>query len=178
MSKNIVITGMRGTGKSRIGRKIAETLEKEFVDLDEEIENHEGISTAEIVGSKGWDYFRAVEKQMVEKFSKKKGLVISTGGGAIIDQENEKNLRENGFVIFLRCDIQKLAERIKHSKNRPSLTEKNFVMEFKDVWEDRKKRYLESADLVFDVDKESEDKERDIETKANIILKLLPDDCS
>jgi len=81
--KNLVLTGMRGSGKTYLGKKIAKILGRKFVDLDSEIEKAEGMSVAEIVKRKGWDYFRKAESKICSRFANTKNLVIATGGGVI-----------------------------------------------------------------------------------------------
>jgi shikimate kinase len=149
MDKNIVLTGMRGSGKTTIGKELAALMNRKFIDLDQEIEKHAEMPISKIVETHDWDHFRKLEKEVNKKVAQLSGVVIATGGGTIIDEENEKSLRENGFVVFLKCPIEILAERIKNSENRPSLTGKSAVEELEEVWQERKQRYEESADLIF-----------------------------
>lgn len=169
MNKNIVLIGMRGSGKSEIGAKIAKLLGRTFVDLDKKIIQYANMSIMEMVEKKGWKYFRELEKKITEKISKKKRLIIATGGGTIIDPKNEKNLRQNGFIVLLECDIPILAERIKKdSNNRPSLTGKSVTEELEEIWKKRQKRYKKSADLIFNTNLDG------IEEKVKKLILLLP----
>lgn len=168
MDKNIILTGMRGSGKTEIGRRLAALMKLEFVDLDEEISKHEGMPIAEIVEKHGWPHFRKIEKELSKKFAQESGLVISTGGGTIVDPENEKQLKQNGFVVFLHCNIEILENRIKNCAERPSLTGKPALLELEEIWLKRKHRYEKSADLIFDTSSK-----KDIEIKANTLASLI-----
>lgn len=175
MNRNIVIIGMRGSGKTKIGEKIAEILGKKFIDFDREIEKVEKKKIAEIVKEKGWPYFREIEKKITKEFSKRKNSVIGTGGGTIIDEENRAELQKNGFIIFLKCEIGKLKKRLAGKENQPSLTDKNFIDEIEEVYKKRRGYYESSADIIFDVSETTGDKKKDIEEKARRLIDLLPD---
>lgn len=166
--KNIVLTGMRGSGKTTIGKELARLMNRKFIDLDHEIEKHAGMKISEIVEKHGWAHFRKLEKELNKKIAQESGLVIATGGGTIIDPENEKTLRKNGFIIFLKCPVEILTKRIKDSGNRPSLTGKPAIEELEEVLLKRKKRYEKSADLIFDISSNES-----IETKTKRLFSLL-----
>ncbi len=164
---NIILTGLRGSGKSKIGRLIAEKLKLDFVDIDKKIEEHEKMTIKEIIELRGWKYFRAVESLIAKKAGKLTSTVISTGGGTIIDRDNEKALKKNGKIIYLHEKPKICAKRILDSKNRPPLTNKKTVEEeIKHLYKERNGRYCESANLIF---KRSENLEKDAE---EIIKKL------
>ncbi|MFA6089662.1 MAG: shikimate kinase [Candidatus Woesearchaeota archaeon] len=151
-TKNLILIGLRGSGKSTLGKALALKLNKKFVDLDSEIEKEANLTISEIVRVNGWDYFRDLETKICEKFSKKENLVIATGGGIILRDKNIKNLKKNGKIIFIKCPIEICAKRIKNSKNRPSLTAKNFVTELKEIWEQRKIMYEKASNFVIEDD--------------------------
>ncbi|MBU0727341.1 hypothetical protein KKA95_01515, partial [Patescibacteria group bacterium] len=148
--KNLILTGMRCSGKTYFGKKIAKLLKREFVDLDTEIEKQKNMKIQDIVKRYGWPYFRKVEQKVCSEFSDTKNLVIGTGGGVVLDEKNMKNLKKNGVNIFIFADIPTLVERIKKSTNRPSLTGKKIDKELSDVWEERRDLYLKYADYVWD----------------------------
>jgi len=149
--KNIVLTGMRCSGKTRLGKKIARLLKRKFIDLDMEIERHKKMKINDIVKLYGWPYFRKLEQNTCSQFSSRKNLVIATGGGVILDEKNMKNLKKNGVNIFIFADPSVIAERIKHqSKNRPTLTGKGSAQEVKNIWKERRDLYLKYADIVWD----------------------------
>ena len=148
--KNIVLTGLRGCGKSKLGKLIANKLGWDFVDIDDEIEKFEGAKIKDIVAHKGWEYFRAAETAAVQRLAHLKQTVIATGGGTIIDPENEKLLKKNGKIIYLYVKPHIAAQRILHSKNRPPLTNQESVEEeIKQLYKERNHRYCESATLIF-----------------------------
>lgn len=98
---NITLIGMPGSGKADIGRALAGTLQRPFVDLDVEVEKMENMSVADIFSTRGEGYFRAAEKNIALKYCKQNGNIISTGGGAILSKENRNAIRENSFVVYI-----------------------------------------------------------------------------
>ena len=164
---NIILTGLRGSGKSKIGKMLAQKLKMKFVDIDEEIVNEENTSIPDIVAIRGWKYFRTVENKVTQKVAKLKDTVISTGGGTIIDHGNEKALKQNGRIIYLNVKPEIAAKRILKSKKRPPLTNKGSVEEeIRDLYKTRHDRYSESANIIFN---RSENLEKDC---AQIIERL------
>jgi len=148
---NVILIGMRGSGKSTTGKLLAEKMGKRFFDADEEIEKRSGASIAEIVSKGGWNAFRKLESEVCEELGKKHNAVIATGGGAVLKDENMEHLKKNGICIFLFADISLLVERIKKdTNNRPSLTKKNNTDELWDIWSERKNLYGKAADVVID----------------------------
>lgn len=107
--KNIVLVGMPGSGKSTIGKMLAEKLNREFLDTDEMIVEKAGKPIPEIFAENGEEYFREIESECVKEAGKKMGLVIATGGGAVLRQENRDALRQNAVVIFLDREVDSLA---------------------------------------------------------------------
>ncbi|MCH5190740.1 MAG: shikimate kinase [Oscillospiraceae bacterium] len=106
--QNIVLVGMAGCGKSTVGNALARLLGKKFVDTDEIIVKNEGISIPEIFEKYGENYFRACEAEAVKSVGKEKGLVIATGGGVVTREGNFYPLRQNGIVVFINRDVEKL----------------------------------------------------------------------
>lgn len=150
-NKNLVLTGMRGSGKSYFGKKIAALLNRDFIDLDEEIEKEVGMKISEIVEQKGWGHFRLIEQNICSKYADSENLIIATGGGVVLNEENMNNLKQNGVVAFIFADVSVLAERLsKNSGDRPSLTGRGMVDELQQVWKERRDLYLKYADVVWD----------------------------
>ncbi len=107
-TKNTILIGMPGAGKTFLGRKMAEKDGKEFLDIDEMIEEHEGCSIPEIFKNKGEDYFRSIETQMFDLACRRQGVVIAAGGGIIKREINHDIARQNGVVIWVKRDPDKL----------------------------------------------------------------------
>ena len=107
-SKNLVLIGMPGCGKSTVGRELAQRLGRELVDLDEEIEREAGESIPEIFARQGEEAFRNLEHQVLMKATRRKGVVIATGGGVVTRAENLEPMHQNSVVIFLRRNLELL----------------------------------------------------------------------
>ena len=171
---NVVLTGMRGTGKSSIGAVLAERLGFAFIDTDAAIEELAGCRIAEIVARHGWNHFRALERQVVARTLPADRQVIAAGGGTLIDEENAVRLKERGLVVLLLCDASILQRRIASTETRPSLTGTgSAVTELTEVWQARCARYYAVADVTYDVSAESDDSAQDLQHKAAAIHALL-----
>lgn len=139
--ENIVLIGMPGSGKSTVGKALAEQLSRTFVDADAEIVNHAGMSIPEIFETSGEEGFRAIETQVLAELGMQSGLVISTGGGCVTRQRNYPLLHQNGTVFCLTRDLDKLP-----TDGRP-LSQKGSLEEMYRV---RKPLYDEFADHIID----------------------------
>lgn len=161
---------MRGTGKSTLGELIAKNLGREFIDLDRYIERSVNKKIAQIVEVHGWTRFRNLEEQAVADIAQKNNLVISTGGGTLINSKSAKLLRKNGLIVLLTANTETMKKRIEFSKTRPPLTcHKSLKKELEQIWKKRKSTYLKYADFVYD---NSNDK--DPEEKAEEIIEMIP----
>ena len=121
MNKNIYLVGFMGTGKTTVGKILAKKLNREFVEMDEEIEKREGKKIVDIFRLFGEPYFRKVEKEILKEIASCSNLVVSCGGGVIVDEENLKILKETGIVICLKAKPSIIYERTKKTKERPLL---------------------------------------------------------
>ncbi len=119
--KNIVLVGFMGTGKTEVGRELSRLLGMRFIDLDSEIEKSEGMSIKEIFKRFGEKYFRDAESREVERISKVDNVVISTGGGVVLREENMEHLRGNGIIVGLFASPEVIISRVKNSNERPLL---------------------------------------------------------
>lgn len=122
-AKNIILTGFMGTGKSTVGQLAAAQLGHDFVDMDTLIEQREGRSIPQIFAQRGEAYFRQLEAELCRELSQQSGLVIATGGGALLPEVNLRLMEQSGLVICLDCEPAILWQRIGHSENRPMLAE-------------------------------------------------------
>ena len=143
----IALIGYRGSGKSTIGKILAEKTGWELVCLDELIEKRAGKSIPEIVEQEGWERFRQLESEILKEVIKKEPAIFDLGGGVVEREENRKLIKENCFVVWLKASPEVLAERIKHSQNRPSLTGKDFLEEISGVLARRTPFYQEVSHL-------------------------------
>lgn len=155
---NIILFGIRGTGKTAIAKALSIKLNRPFIDLDEHIQQAAGKSISDIVAQHGWNYFRDLEHISVKVISEYKNHIIATGGGTLIYYRNYDLLKPNSILILLTCSPTIIRERISESKNRPSISEnKNFIDEIEDIWNKRKDRYLKIADYQIETDHKSID---------------------
>ena len=171
---NVILTGLRGTGKSSVGKALAQRLNFAFVDTDTRIEELAGDRIAAIVAQHGWEHFRALERQVVTQIAATDRHVVAAGGGTLIDAENARLLKVRGVVVLLVCDLSVLQRRLALDSNRPSLTgQGSAAVELAQVWEARRARYQAVADMTYDVSAESVNMLEDLERKAADIEALL-----
>jgi 3-dehydroquinate synthase len=119
--KNIVITGFMGTGKTTIGRLLAQKLQRRFVDMDTQIEAHFGKPISQVFAEDGEPAFRILEAQLCAHLSQEQGIVLSTGGGALVNSANRKVLSDTGTLICLTASVDAILDRVDHNTERPLL---------------------------------------------------------
>lgn len=174
--KNVILTGMRGSGKTKLGRLLAKRMDRTFIDTDAMIESISRQKIPRIVAKKGWRYFRTLEKRVIRKLKNVRQAVIATGGGAMMIPSNTGILKKGGRVVYLDCPPKILKERIIDSKNRPALMQgrgqKSFLNELDSICKQRKKSYLDCSDFVLDARKNSKNKKKDINDKIDRLLKI------
>jgi shikimate kinase len=151
---NIVLIGYRGSGKSTVGRSLAERLDMRFVDTDHLIEERQGNQIVEIVRLHGWDGFRAMERKIISEISNDDHLVIAAGGGAVLEPENVRALKRNGFIVWLKGNIhvlfQRMAKDFLTATGRPSLTGRGTLEELEEVAVYRKPFYENASEAQVD----------------------------
>ncbi|GAB6184036.1 shikimate kinase [Thermodesulfovibrio hydrogeniphilus] len=140
-----------GSGKTTVGKMIAKKLGLSFVDLDDVIEQTTGMKISDIFKNFGENRFRDIESEIVKIVSKKSGLVIATGGGVVLRQENIENLKNSGIVFWLTASEDTIYERVKSSKDRPLLQVENPKERIKQLMQKRKPLY-EKADVIIDTE--------------------------
>ena len=174
---NVILTGLRGTGKSSVGKVLAQRLGFTFIDTDTLIEALAGSRIAAIVAQRGWEHFRALERQVVTRVAATDRHVVAAGGGTLIDEENARLLKRRGVVVLLVCELPILQRRIALESNRPSLTgligQGSAEAELAQVWEARRARYQAVADVMYDVSAESANVVEDLARKAADLEALL-----
>jgi len=159
---NIVLIGYRCAGKSTVGKELASRLRKRFVDTDDLVEQRQQASIRDIVSSRGWDYFRKVEKNVIKEISAEDHLVVAAGGGVVLDPENVAALKKNGIMVWLKADRQALHSRMTQDPRtvvqRPSLTEKGVLEELDEVMACRAPLYEEAMEVQLDTSAMDENK--------------------
>ena len=139
-NKNLVFLGMMGSGKSSIGAMVSKKLNIPFIDIDDSIEEHAGMTVSEIFQVNGEDYFRNLEEKITIKSLKQKSVVVSLGGGGFINDKIRNDVLTNHFSFWLNWDDLVLIKRIKGNKKRP-LASKSTEQEIKVIINKRKKIY-------------------------------------
>jgi 3-dehydroquinate synthase len=149
-NNNIFLVGLMGAGKTTIGRMLARRLGMRFADSDHEIEARTGASVPWIFEIEGEASFRRREADMIRELSAGSGLVLATGGGAVLNPESRRLLAERGTVVYLRASVNSILQRTSHDKNRPLLQTADPRRKLEDLTSQREPLYREIADLVID----------------------------
>ncbi|MBA2238842.1 MAG: shikimate kinase [Lysobacter sp.] len=147
---NLILIGPMGAGKSCIGRRLAERCGLRLTDADREIEQRTGASVATIFACEGEAGFRARERAILRELLAGEGLVLATGGGAVLDADNRQLLRTRGFVVHLHVSPQQQLERLARDTTRPLLAREDRDAVLEELALAREPLYAETADLRFD----------------------------
>jgi len=149
--ENIVLVGPMGSGKTTVGRRLADELNRKFFDSDHEIIDKTGVKIEHIFDIEGEIGFRDRESKVLSDLYQKKGVVIATGGGIVLKPENRRLLQQSGIVVYLSSSIEQLLKRTAKSKNRPIL-EKSLDREktIRDILSEREAYYRQVATLEVD----------------------------
>ena len=142
----IVLTGFMGTGKSVVGRRLAERLRLSFVDLDDLIEEAAGMAIPEIFASEGESGFRRREREVIASLATRRDCVIATGGGAVLDPENVRNLKRGAVIVCLWAEPTIILERVGANAHRPLLQAPDRLARIRELLEQRASAYAQ-ADL-------------------------------
>ena len=154
MSKNIVLVGLSGSGKTTIGKLLEQKINLKFIDTDEIIVNNENRSINDIFATDGEKFFRQIEFEVVRKVSEQNDLIISTGGGVVLNQENIDNLKKNGIVFYLKTSVDTLINRLKNDTTRPLLKTNDLRLKLEKMLLDRATFY-EKADYIIKNDNDN-----------------------
>jgi len=149
---NIVLIGMRGSGKTTIGKLLAKRLSKQFIEMDELIVQRLGLSIPEIVSSYGWQKFREVEAEITREAAGFDNVVNATGGGVVTREENIRELKQKGKLVWLKAGLDTLLSRIGDDQSRPSLTGKSQREDMEAVLAERSPIYERAADFIVDTE--------------------------
>jgi len=147
--RNVVLTGFMGSGKSTVGRLLAERLGYAYCDLDEYIVTETGSSVNELFARYGEPHFRQMEHEAVRKVAAGSRQVIATGGGAVINPENRRLMHECGMVVNLQASVQAICSRLRHATDRPLLKADNSLEKVAAMLAEREQYYAD-ADIRID----------------------------
>ncbi len=165
--KNIFLVGPMGAGKSAVGRQLARALHLTFMDSDDEIESRTGVDIPFIFEKEGEAGFRKRESAAIEDLTKMEGVVLATGGGAIVDPDNRSWLGGRGFVVYLSTSVDQQFKRTSRGRERPMLENGDRREILEKLLEQRDPLYREIADLVVETDG------RKVHSVANEIIEQI-----
>jgi len=149
--RNIILTGFMGTGKTAVGKELARLLDRKLIDVDTEIEKAEGMNINEIFKQLGEQRFREMEADMIKSVTRNRNVIISTGGGAVLKQENMDALREYGLIICLTASPETILQRTGNNSDRPLLQVNNPLEKINQLLQLRRP-YYEKADVIIDTE--------------------------
>jgi shikimate kinase len=147
--RSIFLIGMMGSGKSTIGRALARMLDMEFVDCDREIELRSGVTIATMFEVEGEPAFRDREALLIDELTQRDGIVLATGGGAVLREESRAVLHRRGLVIYLRASLDELARRTARDRGRPLLQTDDRRARIAQLLAQRESLYAATAHAVF-----------------------------
>ncbi len=149
-TKNIFLVGLMGSGKTTVGRALAKRLSMQFVDADHEVEARTGASIPLIFEIEGEASFRRREAEVIRDLTARTGIVLATGGGAVLDPQSRRYLKERGTVIYLRASVSSLLHRTLNDKNRPLLQTADPRKKLEELAHQREPLYREVAHITID----------------------------
>ncbi len=152
---NIFLVGLMGAGKTTVGRQLARQLNLVFHDADQELEERTGVRIPVIFDIEGEAGFRAREEAVIHELCRLEGIVLATGGGAVLSAANRAALKNNGVVVYLRGSPEQLYERTRHDRNRPLLQTADPLARLRELYAQRDLYYREVADVVVDTGRQS-----------------------
>jgi 3-dehydroquinate synthase len=149
-SSNIFLVGLMGSGKTTIGRALAKKLNKRFVDADHEIEARTGATIPLIFEIEGEASFRQREADVIRDLTAEEGLVLATGGGAIMNPQSRAYLKSRGTVVYLRASVASILQRTSHDKSRPLLQTADPKARIEELSRERGPFYEEVAHIIIE----------------------------
>jgi shikimate kinase len=168
---NLYLIGYRCTGKSSVGRSLAERLSRSFVDTDALVVAKQRMSIKEIVNAHGWEGFRQMEHLIIKNICSSDGKIVATGGGIVLNDDNVILMKKSGKIIWLRARLESIKARMLQDKDsrafRPALTLNDRISEIEETLDSREPLYQNAMDLFVDTD------DHDIRTVTEIIVERL-----
>lgn len=150
--RNIFLIGPMGSGKTAVGRQLARLFRLTFYDSDAEIEAKTGVDIAFIFEKEGEAGFRQREKEAIDRLTQMEGIVLATGGGAVIEADNRRVLSERGVVVYLETSVDQQIERTRHARHRPLLNDTDAERTLDTLMQRRAQLYAEIADITVSTD--------------------------
>ena len=147
-TQNIILIGSMGAGKTTVGKKLAEKLGREFIDCDAELERQTGVDIATIFDIEGESGFRKREAAQLTKLLERREIVLATGGGAVLAEENRQKMSRNGIIIYLKTTVEQQLERLQMDKKRPLLSVPDREKVLTDLFSQRDPIYQALADIT------------------------------
>jgi shikimate kinase len=153
---NLFLIGYRCTGKSSVGRLLAATLGRSFIDTDSLVVSENGMSIREIVDSRGWEVFRRLEHTALQQVCTMDRRVVATGGGIVLDTDNVELMKKSGRIIWLRASSETIKARMVQDQDsmdfRPALTSTDSISEIEETLAKRAALYQDAMDFSVDTD--------------------------
>ncbi len=138
---NIVLIGFMGTGKTSVGHRLASRLGLTFVDMDHVIEQRQGCAISELFATRGEPFFRSLERDLVRELAGRRGLVIGTGGGIVLNPDNVADFARTGLVVCLKASPETILRRVEHDTTRPLLAQGDKAARIRDLLAKRQALY-------------------------------------
>ncbi|WP_425444238.1 shikimate kinase [Thiomonas delicata] len=151
----IFLIGLMGAGKTTVGRALAQRVGLRFLDSDHEIERREGCTIATLFAREGEQGFREIEARVIEDLTERDGIVLATGGGAVLRESNRKALHGRGVVVYLRASPDELAHRTRNDRSRPLLQTADPRTRLRELFRQRDPLYRETAHFTIDTGRPS-----------------------
>ena len=149
---SIFLIGPMGSGKTAVGKQLARMLDLDFIDSDVEIEARTGVDIPLIFEKEGEAGFRDREREAIESLTAREGIVLATGGGAVLNSANRENLSQRGCVIYLQTSVDQQLERTRHGRQRPLLYTADPKAKLRELMAERLPLYEVTADLIVSTD--------------------------
>lgn len=169
--ERVFLVGPMGAGKTTIGRHLAGALGLTFLDSDREIEERTGANIPLIFDIEGEAGFRRREQAMIDELTRRPGIVLATGGGAVLSEENRRHLVARGTVIYLETTVERQLERTRLDRNRPLLQGENPRARLEELMRIREPLYREVADIIVTTDRGA------IRSVVKQLVRKLAGDC-
>ena len=164
---SIFLIGPMGSGKTAVGRQLSRMLDLEFIDSDVEIEARTGVDIPLIFEKEGEAGFREREREAIDALTAREGIVLATGGGAVLNPANRENLSQRGCVVYLQTSVDQQMERTRHGRQRPLLYTSDPKTRLRELLAERLPLYESTADLIVSTDG------RRVQAVAEEIVQLL-----